>query len=152
MEERALRSNRSAKDNFIRVEKNNTRYNRSFNEIGENSGFMNTDDNLGTSTTAPHEIGHGYGLSHSAGDQRGNGQPDIMSARGTLVDPQYQYDPKAAAGAAGGTINPTTRQVTQDNVSDLFKGVTFDKSGKANIGTATNRIYDTNGYEKKKTP
>ncbi|CAF3303933.1 unnamed protein product [Rotaria socialis] len=145
-------TNTSAKNNFIRVEENNTRHNRSFNEIGENNGFMNTDDNLGTSTTAPHEIAHGYGLTHSAGDQRGSGQPDIMAARGTLVDAKYQYDPKAKAGAAGGTINPATRQVTQGNVSDMFKRVTFDKNGKADIGKATNRIYESSGNEKKKTP
>ena len=145
-------TNTSAKNNFIRVEKNNSRYSRSFNEIGENSGFMNTDDNLGTSTTAPHEIGHGYGLLHSDGDQRGDGQPDIMAARGTLVDPKYQYNPKAKAGEAGGTINPATRKVTQENITDMFKGVKFDKFGKANIGKATNRIYDSNGYEKRKTP
>jgi RHS repeat-associated protein len=145
--------NTDVKNNFIRVEKNNTRMGRSFNEIGENNGFMNTDDNLGTSTTAPHEVGHGYGLTHSSNDQRGSGQPDIMAARGTLVDPAYQYDPKAAAGAAaGGTINPAKRKVTQANITDMFKSVTFDKSGKGKIGTATNKIYDVNGYEKKKTP
>lgn len=75
-----------------------------------------------------------------------------FAARGTLVDAQYQFDPKAAAGAAGGTINPTTRKVTQGNITDMFKGVTFDKNGKGQIGTATNRIYNANGYEKKKTP
>ncbi|MEM6965148.1 MAG: RHS repeat-associated core domain-containing protein [Bacteroidota bacterium] len=141
--------NTDAKVNFIRVEKNNSRLRRSFNEIGENNGFMNTDDGLGTSTTAPHEVGHGYGLVHPPGDQRGKGQPDIMAARGTLVDPQYQYDPNAKAGAKGGTINPKTRRVTQGNITDMFKGVKFDKNGRGQIGKATNRIYNKNGYEKK---
>ena len=155
-------SNTDISVNFIRVEKNNTRMSRSFNEIGENNGFMNTDDNLGTSTTAPHEVGHGYGLTHSAGDQRGNGQPDIMAARGTAVDAGYTYKPRAGAtkdvkdpttGKVTGysnTLNPQTRRVTQQNIKDMFKGVTFDKNGKGKIGTATNRIYDKNGYEKKK--
>ena len=111
---------------------------------------MNTDDDLGTSTTGSHEIGHGFGLLHSDGDQRGNGQPDIMSARGTFVDPQFQYDSKANAGDKGGTINPSTRKVTQKNIRDMFKGVKFDSNGKGRIGTITNRIYDSNGNEKNK--
>ncbi len=154
--------NTNAAINFVRVEKNNIRYHRSFNEVGENSGFMNTDDNLGKSTTAPHEIGHGYGLTHVKGDQRGNGQPGIMAARGTAVDAGYTYNPKAGDTkdvydsnvghfVYSNTINPATRRVTQQNITTIFRGVTFDKNGRGQIGNTTNRIYDTNGYEKKKT-
>jgi hypothetical protein len=139
-------NNTDAQVNFVRVEKNNSRFGRSFYEMSGNDGFMNTDDNLGTSTTAPHEVGHGYGLDHGAGDQRGNGQPDIMSARGTWVDSQYQYNPSAEAGAAGGTINPATRKVTQKNITDMFNGVTFDANGRGQIGTTTNKIYNPDGY------
>lgn len=134
--------------NFIRVEKNNTAMNRSFYQVGGNSGFLNTDDDLGSSTTAPHEVGHGFGLGHSAGDQRGMGTPDVMAARGTLVDAAYQWDPTAIAGAPGGTINPSTREVNQQNVTDILSGVTFDSSGKATIGTTTNQIYNKDGTKK----
>lgn len=140
------KDNTDARLNFVRVEVNNTAQNRSFFEIGGNSGFFNTADNLGTSTTAPHEVGHGFGLVHSPLDQRGGGQPDIMAARGTLVDPEYQYDPHAAAGAAGGTINPATRQVTQGNITTMFNRVGFNKDGIGVIGgPLTNYIYDANG-------
>ncbi len=143
--------------NFIRVEENNPRYNRSFNEIGENCGFMNTSDGLGTSTTAPHEVGHGYGLLHPSSDQRGNGQPGIMAARGTAVDAPYTYSPssgdtkivKKGFGKLSyeNTINPQTRRVTKDNITDMFKGVQFDANGRGSIGKATNRIYNSSGYE-----
>jgi hypothetical protein len=53
------------------------------------------------------------------------------------------YDPKAAAG---GTINQLKKSDTREYYR-YVQGVTF----KGQIGTATNRIYDVNGYEKKKT-
>jgi RHS repeat-associated protein len=139
-------SNTSATINFIRVEENGD-INRSFFRLSENAGYFVTSDNLGSSTTAAHEKGHGFGLNHSAVDQRGRGRPDIMSARGTLVDSEYQYNPKAVAGDIGGTVNPTTRIVQQKNITDMFNGVRF-VNGKANIGRATNIIYNLNGTRK----
>jgi RHS repeat-associated protein len=140
------KDNTDARLNFVRVEQNNTAQGRSFFEIGGNSGFFNTSDNLGTSTTAPHEVGHGFGLMHSEPDQRGNGQPNIMAARGTLVDPEYQYDQKSAAGTPGGTINPAKRLVTQENITNMFNRVGFNKDGIGVIGgPLTNYIYDSNG-------
>jgi RHS repeat-associated protein len=82
------------------------------------------------STTEAHEFGHGYGIgSHSEWDQRGQGPPDIMGARGTLVDPQYQYDPEVAAGAKGGTLNPETRVVKDRNVIDVITNIRFNTDG-----------------------
>jgi len=151
--------NTDASQNFVRVEETNPRMNRSFFELNDNTGFMNTSDNLGTSTTAPHETGHGYGLDHPSTDQRGNGQPGIMAARGTAVDAGYTYNPRAgdsqtvvnSSGQTTGysnTINPQTRRVTPQNILDIFKNIVF-KNGAANIGNTTNKIYDANGYEKK---
>ena len=151
--------NTDASQNFVRVEETNPRMNRSFFELSDNTGFMNTTDNLGTSTTAPHEAGHGYGLDHPNSDQRGNGQPGIMAARGTAVDAGYTYNPQAgdsknvvnSSGRTTGysnSINPQTRRVTSQNILDMFKNIVF-RNGAANIGNTTNRIYDANGYEKK---
>lgn len=109
--------------------------------LNDNSGFWVTSDDLGNSTTAPHEKGHGYGLEHSDGDQRGKGQPNIMSARGTYVDPEYQYDPKAKAGEKGGTINPRKRKVSEAEVRAVVSGLTFNDKGIANIGNANNTLF-----------
>ncbi len=137
-------ANTDISTNFIRIENKSTSVNRSFMEVGGNAGFWLVSDGLGNSTTAPHEIGHGYGLEHSNSDQRGVGIPDIMAARGTLVDSKYQWNPQANAGDYGGTINPKYRQVLQSNINLIFKNINFS-NGKANIGKLTNTIYDENG-------
>jgi RHS repeat-associated protein len=133
--------NTDASVNFIRIGTNN-KENRSF-MLGGNSGHWLVSDKLGTSTTAPHEYGHGLGISeHSDGDQRGSGRaPDIMSARGTQVDPQFRYNPNKE----GSTMNPIYRQVYQENVQATFNGVQFDANGRANIGRMSNLILDKNG-------
>jgi RHS repeat-associated protein len=136
--------NKSAATNFVRIEEKNGNVDRSFYQLGGNSGYFVTSDNLGKSTTTAHEEGHGFGLEHSARDQRGQGTPDIMSARGTYVDPQYQYDKNAQPGQPGGTINPMYRTVQQGNITGMFKNVQF-KGGKANVGSVYNTIYNANG-------
>jgi len=139
--------NKSAATNFVRIEEKNGNVDRSFYQLGGNTGYFVTSDNLGKSTTTAHEEGHGFGLGHSASDQRGQGTPDIMAARGTYVDPQYQYNKNAQAGQPGGTVNPIYRTVQQKNITEMFKNVQF-KRGRANIGTATNTIYNANGTRK----
>jgi hypothetical protein len=138
-------NNRSSMNNFIRIEDSNVTT-RSFMNLRGNSGHWLTTDKLGFSTTAPHEIGHGLCLEHTETDQRGFGPPDIMAARGTLVDPQYQYDPKVPAGlkVKGGTVNPIYRVVKQRNIDQMFAGVTFNNY-EANIGEPFNLIYDAIG-------
>jgi RHS repeat-associated protein len=149
-------NNTSAEVNFMRVEKTNRVHGRSFNVVGTNAGFLNTDDGLGWSTTAPHEAGHGFGLVHSGNkvtirgtvwdDIRGQGRPDIMAARGALVDAPYQNNPNVPAATPGGTVDATKRKVTQKNITDMFKNVTFGPDNKANIGgNLTNKIYNQNG-------
>lgn len=139
--------NTSAAVNFIRVEKDQNILGRSFMGIGENNGHWLVSDKLGSSTTAAHEAGHGYGLLHPAGrgsviDMRGQGQPGIMAPRGTIVDAQYQYNSSASAGAFGGTLNPALRQVTQSNITTMFS----NNAGQPNIGNnLTNHIYDAQG-------
>jgi hypothetical protein len=69
------------------------------------------------------------------------GQPSIMWPRGTLVDFKYQWDATAQAGTAGGTLNPSSRVVTQNDVNGIFLGVRFDSNGKAAIGAMTNACH-----------
>jgi RHS repeat-associated protein len=140
--------NESAATNFVRVEEKNGEVDRSFYQVGGNAGYLVTSDNLGKSTTAPHEKGHGFGLDHTANDQRGQGRPDIMAARGTYVDQEYQWNKNVKAGEPGGTVNPSYRTVQQENISTMFKNVQF-KGGRANIGTTSNTIYNANGTVKR---
>ena len=114
-------------------------------DAGSNTGYFKLGNIQGEgSTTEGHEFGHGYGLEHpDDADLRGVGQPGIMNPRGTLVDPKYQYDPKAAAGAAGGTINPESRKVTKKDVSNLgLDKLNYNKNGKANLGKLTNTYHE----------
>ncbi len=132
--------NKTPENNFIRLETKNPK-GYSFMMLNDNSGFWITSDNLGKSTTAPHEVGHGFGLKHSDGNQKGKGQPDIMAARGTLVDKEFQYNPNAKNGEPGSTINPKKRKVTKKEIITIVKQLEFDKKGIANIGNASNRLF-----------
>lgn len=104
--------------------------------IGCNTGYFKLANLLNNSTTAAHEFGHTIGLEHPHQlDVRGLGTPGIMYPRGTLVDPHFQYDPSAAAGAVGGTINPTHRKVLQKDIDDLrLHTLSFNKNGIAILG------------------
>lgn len=140
--------NTDIKNNYIRVEAEN-RGGISNHTHGGNDGYYLTRNiTKDGSSTEGHEMGHGWGLwpepnrdGHPLeSDLRGKGQPGIMYARGTLVDPQYQYDPDARAGARGGTINPDKRKVLQTDVDALgLDKLKFDSSGKAKLGRLTNR-------------
>lgn len=94
---------------------------------------------MNNSTTAAHEFGHTLGLDHpQVLDIRGSGTPGIMYPRGTLVDPRFQYDPAIAAGLKGGTLNPVTRKVQQQDVDLLhLDKLKFSQEGKAVVGGFT---------------
>lgn len=85
-----------------------------------NTGYFKLENLYKGSTTAAHEYGHTLGLDHPHNiDIRGKGVPGIMYPRGTLVDPQYQYDPSKPAGVPGGTMHPMYRKVLQPDIEDL---------------------------------
>jgi hypothetical protein len=86
-----------------------------------NNGYFNVRDDLGTSTTAVHEFGHGLGLDHSAPVIKG--QPGIMAARGTHVDSEFQVDPHAKQGQPGGTIDVKKRKVLRSEVEAVLANV-----------------------------
>ncbi len=127
--------------NFIQILPKTSSGDRSYYEgLGSRNGVFYTSDDLGNSTTAAHEFGHGLMLDHNDFDQRAEAVPGIMFARGTLVRSEFQWDPKAQAGAAGGTINPKYRKVRSADIkaipfssvrNKMFKSVGCLGDGKA---------------------
>ena len=104
--------------------------------LGSNTGYFKLENLLNNSTTAAHEYGHTLGLDHPENlDIRGYGQPGIMYPRETLVDPEFQYDPKIQAGLKGGTINPFTRKVLQQDIDHLkLNQLNYNRSSFGIIG------------------
>lgn len=83
-------------------------------------GIFYTKDDLGNSTTAAHEFGHGLGLDHPHGsDQKEADVPGIMFARNTAVKQEFQWNPAVRAGAIGGALNPKYRKVRVEDVLDI---------------------------------
>lgn len=128
------------KNNFIQVDDLGSK-SSAFQKSG-NAGYFNTQDDLGGSTTPAHEIGHGLGLGHEEGGQTKEDRPDIMTARKTTVHPRWSIE------GPSNEIDPNLRQVNQQNITDVFKGVKFDGSGKANVGRTTNKIFNKKKDEK----
>lgn len=139
-----IHSNLDPRMNFFRVE-NLSRLNISFvDEINCNTGYFLYENLINKSTTAAHEYGHTLGLVHPGYlDLRGRGQPGIMYPRGTLVDPSFQWIPKAAAGEKGGTLNPRYRKVTEADIAALqLQRARFSRQDKAMVGYFTNLFHD----------
>lgn len=130
--------NTDPRNNYFRIE-NYAHGNISYVDgLGSNTGYFLLDNLLNNSTTAAHEYGHTLGLDHPAIlDIRGRGVPGIMYPRGTIVEAAYQYNPAAIAGdnTNGGTINPFTRKVLQQDIEALWlHQLPFNKNGFAVLG------------------
>jgi hypothetical protein len=107
--------------------------------IGCNTGHFKLENLYEGSTTAAHEYGHTLGLDHpKILDLRGKGVPGIMYPRGTLVDPQFQYDPSRPAGTQGGTMHPKFRKVFQQDVEQLKLHRLSFQNKRSVIGEFTN--------------
>jgi hypothetical protein len=104
--------------------------------LGCNTGYFKLDNLLNHSTTAAHEYGHTLGLDHpEILDIRGRGVPGIMYPRGTIVDPPFQYSPVAKPLEPGGTMNPFTRKVLQQDIEALrIHRLRFSNEGFAILG------------------
>ncbi|HEY5464449.1 MAG TPA: peptidase M10 [Hanamia sp.] len=128
--------NTNPRNNYFRVEEYAHGNISSVDGLGSNTGYFKLENLLNNSTTAAHEYGHTVGLDHPKDlDIRGEGQPGIMYPRGTLTDPQFQYDPTVPAGLTGGTMNPFTRKVFQSDIDDLkLNKLHFNRKGFAVIG------------------
>lgn len=122
--------------NFFRIEEY-AMDNISFvDSIGSNTGYFKLENLIQTSTTAAHEYGHTIGLVHpKVLDIRGKGVPGIMYPRGTISDPQFQYDHRAEPGKPGGTLNPHYRKVLETDIEDLkLHKLFFTHENRATVG------------------
>jgi hypothetical protein len=107
--------------------------------LGCNTGHFKLENLYEGSTTAAHEYGHTLGLDHPKElDLRGKGIPGIMYPRGTLVDPEFQYDPTKPAGVTGGTMHPKYRKVFQKNIEQLKLHKLSFHNKRAVVGGFTN--------------
>lgn len=111
--------------------------------IGCNSGYFLLENLYPGSTTAAHEYGHTLGLDHPKNlDIRGKGVPGIMYPRGTLVDPQFQYDPAVPAGTKGGTLHAMYRRVLPEDIGALQLHRLRFRNGAAIVGAFTNVFHE----------
>ena len=139
-------SNTDPRKNFFRIEPK-AMGNISFVDgLGCNSGYFQLDNLYEGSTTAAHEFGHTLGLDHPFDiDIRGKGRPGIMYPRGTLVDPELQYDSTVPAGTVGGTMHPMHRRVRDEDVAALgFQRLRFNNN-KALVGDFSNVFHPDHG-------
>ena len=110
---------------------------------GCNSGYFKLENLYKGSTTAAHEYGHTLGLDHPDElDIRGKGVPGIMYPRGTLVDPEFQYEPDKTAGTKGGTLHPIYRKVLRQDIELLNPGELLFENNIAVIGEFTSIWHD----------
>lgn len=132
-------SNTNPRNNYFRIEEY-AHGNISFVDgLGCNSGYFKLENLYTGSTTAAHEYGHTLGLDHPDDmDYRGKGVPGIMYPRGTLVDPQFQYDPTRPAGVTGGTMHPMYRKVFAADIAALQLERLRFTNDKAIAGDFTN--------------
>ncbi|MDQ6757240.1 MAG: peptidase M10, partial [Bacteroidota bacterium] len=143
IETEEIYSNVDPRNNYFRIEEY-AQGNISFVDgLGCNTGYFKVENLYEGSTTAAHEYGHTLGLDHPKNmDYRGKGIPGIMYPRGTLVDPQFQYDSKKPAGVAGGTMHPMYRKVFAEDVALIkWNKLKFENS-KAIIGEFTNVYHE----------
>jgi hypothetical protein len=139
--------NENPKNNYIRIEAF-SKINISFVDgIGSNTGYFLTDNLYLNSTSAAHEYGHTLGLLHPAElNIIGKGRPSIMYPRGTLVNPEFQYDVNALPAQNGGTLYPIHRRVMQIDIDNLQLKNKIENDIFV-IGKFTNRYHDAHVKE-----
>lgn len=132
-------ANTDPRNNYFRIEEYALGNISFVDGLGCNSGYFKLENLYVGSTTAAHEYGHTLGLDHPFDlDYRGKGVPRIMYPRGTLVDPQFQYDPAIPAGVTGGTMHPMYRKVFAEDIASLNLDKLRFYNEKAVAGDFTN--------------
>lgn len=136
--------NTNPRNNYFRIEEYASGNISFVDGINSNTGYFKLDNLLHRSTTAAHEFGHTIGLDHPRNlDIRGQGTPGIMYPRGTIVDSIYQYYPNVQPYEEGGTINPFTRKVLQNDIDNLqLQKLSFNQNGFAVLGDFTSVWHD----------
>ena len=139
-------ANTNPRNNYFRIEEFASGNISFVDGLGCNTGYFKLENLYVGSTTAAHEYGHTLGLEHPVDcDYRGKGVPGIMYPRGTLVDPQFQYDPSKPAGVTGGTMHPMYRKVFAQDVEALrIEKLRFNNE-KAIVGDFTNVFHESHG-------
>jgi hypothetical protein len=136
-------ANTNCRNNYFRIEEYALGNISFVDGLGCNSGYFKLENLYAGSTTAAHEYGHTLGLDHPSNlDYRGKGVPGIMYPRGTLVDPEYQYDSTKPAGVTGGTMHPMYRRVFAEDIALLKLEKLRFKNQKAILGEFSN-VYHT---------
>jgi hypothetical protein len=131
--------NTDPRNNYFRIEEYASGNISFVDGLGSNSGYFKLENLYPGSTTAAHEYGHTLGLDHPTHlDLRGRGVPGIMYPRGTLVDPEFQYDPSKPAGITGGTMHPRFRTVQPGDVAAIRLHRLDFNNNKAIVGAFTN--------------
>ena len=164
-------TNSDYKNNYVRVDDMGADY---ASRMDYNNGIFNINrDFNGTYGTATHEFLHSLGLTNFNVDNHSydkeiavsppvnghsitgiilNGQPDIMTAKGTLVPEKYgvgityNYN-----GNKYKAVDTRFRIVRAKNINDIVRGKSFElingiKTMKLGNGL-TNRIFDKNGNQ-----
>ncbi len=132
-------ANLNCRNNYFRIEEYALGNISFVDGLGCNSGYFKLENLYAGSTTAAHEYGHTLGLDHPLNlNYRGKGVPGIMYPRGTLVDPQFQYDPTKPAGVTGGTMHPKYRKVFAEDITLLKIERLRSQNQKAVIGEFSN--------------
>ena len=124
----------SCGENTVEIRNAGVGGDRSYYTLFGRYGVFFTSDEIGVSTTTAHEYGHGLGLDHDDYDQRTARVPGIMFARGTLVRPEFQWNPSSAPGAPGGSINPFYRHVRKSDVLKIALSRVLFRNGFGCLG------------------